>query len=164
VSEGGLLPLAFEAEEVFAALAFGAGDLAEVVAAGLKFGEETADLGGELFGGAEVEGELTAVGTVGEAVVGSAAPAIFGAVGGDDGAAAGEEGGVSADEVEGRHGRGQRSEGRGQRSEGRGQRSEVRGQRAEGRGQRAEGRGQRAEGRGQRAAWFFVYLIMCTVY
>jgi hypothetical protein len=110
VSEGGLLPLAFEVEEVFAALAFGAGDLAEVVAAGLKFGEETADLGGELFGGAEVEGELAAVGAVGEAVVGAAAAAIFGAVGGDDGAAAGEEGGVSADEVERGHGRSQRSE------------------------------------------------------
>ena len=96
MGEGGLLPLAFEVEEVFTAAAFGLGDHAVVVAAGLKLGEEAADLGGELFGGAEVEGALAAVGAVGEAVVGAAAAAILGAVGGDDGAAAGEDVGVGS--------------------------------------------------------------------
>ncbi len=77
MGKGGLLPLALDAEEVFTAAALGLGDHAVVVAAGLKLGEEGADLGDELFGGAEVEGSLAAVLAVGEAVVGAAAAAVL---------------------------------------------------------------------------------------
>jgi hypothetical protein len=72
----------------------------------LEFCEELADLGGSLFGRAEVEGALASILAIDESVVGSEAAARAGAVGGDNGADAGEERGVSVDEVEGRLGHG----------------------------------------------------------
>ena len=97
---------AFDLEESCLAESFGTAAEAAVVARVLEFGEEPADLVGQFFGGAEVEGALAPVLAIDEAVVGTEAASVAGAVGGDDGADAGEEGCVSADEVEGWFGHG----------------------------------------------------------
>jgi hypothetical protein len=101
-----LLKLTFDLEECCLAEAIAATEGETIVARALEFCEEPADLGGEFFGGAEVEGALASILAIDEAVVGAEAAIVAGAVGGDDGAGVGEKGGVSADEVEGRFGHG----------------------------------------------------------
>jgi hypothetical protein len=97
----GLLPVAFDAEEVGLALAVGAGVFAAIVARLLESGEETSDAVDEAWGSTEVAGALPAVVDIGEAVVGAESPSVPGAVGGDDRTAPSEDAEVGADEVEG---------------------------------------------------------------
>ncbi|MCP4679101.1 MAG: hypothetical protein GY854_27145 [Deltaproteobacteria bacterium] len=66
----------------------------------LELVEEFADLCGQLFGAAQVEGALTSVLAVDESVVGAESSRAANAVGGDDGADTGEELGVLLDELE----------------------------------------------------------------
>jgi len=84
-------------------LAIGSFAEAAVVSGVLEFGEELADLVGELFASAEVEGALSAGDTVGNAVVWAVAFVSACAVGGDDGAVTGEGLGVVVDELERGH-------------------------------------------------------------
>ena len=101
VGSCGLLPLAFDPEEVCLTKSVAASDGNAQFARLLEFVEEFADLCGQLFGAADVEGTLASILAVDEAVVGAESGRAASAVGGDDRADAGEELGVLLDEVEG---------------------------------------------------------------
>jgi len=100
VGADGLLPLAYDASEGGASLAFAPSGDAEEVSTVLDFGEQLACPVRELFAAAEVDGALAAGDSVGDAVVGAVSSGAACAVAGDDGAALGEDLGVVVDEVE----------------------------------------------------------------
>jgi len=103
VGTDGLLPLAYDASEGGASLAFAPPGEAVEVSAVLEFGEQFACLVGEVFAAAEVDGALSAGDSVGDAVVGAVAFSSPCSVGCEDGAVAGEGLGVVVDAFERRH-------------------------------------------------------------